>query len=347
MPPSSVFIVEDELIEAEDIRQTLEKLGYAVSGIARSGESVLQLLNTTRPDIVLMDIRLSGSMDGIETADRIRILYNLPVIFLTAHADETTLERAKITEPYGYVLKPFDERELHSAIEMGLYKHRMEVQASENERTIRVLANAIPDAVMLLDHNRQILALNNAMACRLGMDPHKAGGDQDHLSDHNGISASIQSRLEEILGSGQTIRSEEKNGTEWFEITLNPILGPAPDSSRILVQYHDITDHKRLEEQIKREGLTQIEHNMEKFQILNDQIRNPLQAIMGYVNLDCALYRQRIMEQIGLIDNLVSRLDHGWVESEKVRKFLLRHYHNNPDDEPVTPPMTGHEGGRG
>jgi CheY-like chemotaxis protein len=184
MPPTSVFICEDELIEAEDIRQTLEKLGYAVSGIARSGESVLQSLTTTRPDIVLMDIHLAGGMDGIETADRIRILYNLPVIFLTAHADETTLERAKVTEPYGYVLKPFGERELHSAIEMGLYKHRMEEQAKENERTIRVLANAIPDAIMLLDHNRQILALNNAMACRLGMDPVPAGRDPWHRPNH-------------------------------------------------------------------------------------------------------------------------------------------------------------------
>lgn len=347
MPPASVFIGEDELIEAEDIRQTLEKLGYTVTGIARSGESVLQSLNTTRPDIVLMDIHLAGRMDGIDTADRIRILHKIPVIFLTAHADETTLERAKITEPYGYILKPFDERELHTAIEMGLYKHRMEEQLKENERTIRVLANAIPDAVMLLDHNWQILALNNAMTLRLGRDPHRSWGNQNSLSDHNGISQLIRSRLEETIHHGRSLRFEEKSGTDWFEISLNPITGSAPDRPLVLVQYHDISDHKRLEEQIKTEGITQIEHNMEQFQILNDQIRNPLQAIMGYVNLDCVLYRQRIMEQIGLVDNLVSCLDHGWVESEKVRKFLLRHYRDTPNDEPGTTPMTGKEGGRG
>jgi len=337
MPPVSVFIVEDELIEAEDIRQTLEKLGYAVTGIARSAESALESINTSRPDIVLMDIHISGRMDGIDTAKRIRTL-NIPVIFLTAHADETTLERAKITEPYGYILKPFDDRELHSAIEIGLYKHRMEEQVQENERTIRVLANSIPDAIMLLDHNRQILALNNAMAYRLGRVPHRAGGDPVHISDNNGISASMQTRLEEILCYGLPLRFEEKTGTDWFEITLNPIPGPDPDRSLVLVQYHDISDYKRLEEQIEKEGITQIEHNMEQFQILNDQIRNPLQAIMGYVNLDCIQYRQRIMEQIELIDNLVSCLDHGWVESEKVRKFLLRHYHDDPDKELVTKP---------
>jgi hypothetical protein len=102
----------------------------------------------------------------------------------------------------------------------------------------------------------------------------------------------------------------------------------------ILLQYHDITDHKRFEEQLKKGGITQIEHNMEQFQILNDQIRNPLQAIMGYVNLDCAHYREHITEQISLIDTLVDRLDYGWVESEKVRRFLIRHYRYNPDNEP-------------
>jgi PAS domain S-box-containing protein len=333
MPPATVFIVEDELIEAEDLRQTLEKQGYAVAAIARSGESALETLRNNHPDLVLMDIHLAGDMDGVDTADRIRTLYNIPVIFLTAHADENTLERAKITEPYGYVLKPFDERELHSAIEMGLYKHRMEGQAKENERTIRVLANAVPDAVMLLDTSWQIIALNNAMALRLGRDPLRTGGNPAHLSEYDDLYTSVRSRLEETLRYGRIVRFEEKTGTDWFEISLNPIPGPAPDRSLILVQYHDISDHKRLEEQLKTEGITQIEQNMEQFQILNDQIRNPLQAIMGYVNLDCVQYRERIMEQIGLIDNLVSCLDHGWVESEKVRNFLIRHYRNNPEDE--------------
>ena len=322
MPPASVFIVEDELIEAEDIRQTLEKQGYAVTGIARSGESVLESLKTIRPDLVLMDIHLAGTMDGIDTADRIRTLYHIPVIFLTAHADETTLERAKVTEPYGYVLKPFDERELHSAIEMGLYKHRMEEQAKENERTIRVLANAIPDAVMLLDHNRQILALNDAMARRLGYNYYSdAHGRSSHpVRPERDLHLNrIPARRDPSFRPARPFRRE--NGDEWFEISLHPIRawkGRIPGSLSSTMISPTI---RRFEEQLKKEGITQIEQNMEQFQILNDQIRNPLQAIMGYVNLDCVLYRERIMEQIGLIDNLVDRLDHGWVESEKVRKF--------------------------
>src|SRR5512145_921894 len=161
MPLASVFIVEDELIEAEDIRQTLESRGYSVAGIARSGEAALETLGTVHADLVLMDIHLAGALDGIDTAQQVRVRHHIPVIFLTAHADEMSIARAKFTEPYGYVLKPFDERELHSAIEMALYKHRMEELARESERTIRVLANAIPDAVMLLDDNRKIIALND------------------------------------------------------------------------------------------------------------------------------------------------------------------------------------------
>ena len=345
MSPASVFIVEDELIEAEDIRLTLENKGYSVTGVARSGEEALGILRKKHPDLVLMDIHLAGTLDGIDTADRIRSLYAIPVIFLTSYADEETLGRAKVTEPYGYVLKPFDERELHSAIEMGLYKHRMEEQAKENERTIRVLANAVPDAVMLLDHNRQIIALNNAMARRLGRDLPRPGGDLPVLSLENDISASIRSRLEETLQHGRTLHFEEKTGTDWFEISLNPIPGSEPNRPLVLIQYHDISDHKRLEEQLKKEGVMQIEQNMEQFQILNDQIRNPLQAIMGYVSLDCVRYQENIMKQIGVIDDLVSRLDRGWVESEKVRKFLLRHYRYTPDDEPGTSLGEGQRGG--
>ncbi len=332
MSQASIFIVEDELIEAEDIRQTLEKQGYTVAGSARSGESVLELLTTIHPDLVLMDIHLAGILDGIDTAGKIRNLYHLPVIFLTAYADEITLGRAKYTEPYGYVLKPFDERELHSAIEMALYKHRMEERSKENERTIRILANAIPDAVMLLDKDRNIISQNDAMARRLGLDYTRSQQGCACPFDQNGMFPSLELKIQEITSSGRPIRFEEKSGNEWFEISLILIPGLEGRNPRIFVQFHDITAYKRFEEQLKKEGITRIEHNMEQFQILNDQIRNPLQAIMGYVNLDCVHYRDRILEQIGLINNLVSRLDQGWVESDKVRRFLLVRYRSASDD---------------
>jgi len=332
VPPTSVFIVEDELIEAEDIRHTLEEQGYAVTGVARSGEAALTTLREIRPDLILMDIHLSGVMDGIDTAEQIRVLYHIPVIFLTAHADDTTLARAKVTEPYGYILKPFDDREVRSVIEMALYKHRMEEQLKESERIIRVLANAIPDAIMLIDHNRQIIALNDAMARRIGRDNNWLQTESSLLYDAGGSITSMQLQMEKTLRTRQRVRFEENNGDVWAEISLTPVGEPFDDHVRVLIQYHDITDYKRFEAQLKKEGVSRLEQNMEQFQILNDQIRNPLQAIMGYVNLDCIKYRSHIINQIGIIDSLVDRLDHGWIESEKVRRFLLLHYRNVPEN---------------
>lgn len=346
MPADTIVIVEDELIEAEDIRQTLELLGYCITGIYRTGESALDALKTSRPDLVLLDLHLAGRLDGIDTAEQVHTLYNIPVIFLTAHADDESLERAKVTEPYGYVIKPFDERELHSSIKMALYKHHMEEQAQENARTIRVLANAIPDAVMLLDENHRIIALNDAMARRIGHSPSITDKPAPVIrSGSYGSLTSLESQVSDVLGSLRPTRFEEKTGNEWFEVTLHPVIGHKSSEKQVFVQYHDITDHKIFEDKIKRDGLTRIAQNMEQFQILNDQIRNPLQAIMGYVCLDCIHYRERILEQVAVIDTLVDRLDNGWLESEKVRRFLLRHYRSSQDNAGGSPDGTAPEGG--
>jgi CheY-like chemotaxis protein len=141
--PASLFIVEDEAIVANDIKETLKSLGYAVLGIAKSGEIALEKVPETMPDLILMDIHLAGELDGIETAGKINILYNIPVIYLTAYADKALLDRAKITEPYGYVIKPYDERELHSVIEMALYKHRIESEIKKRDTILFAVSSAV------------------------------------------------------------------------------------------------------------------------------------------------------------------------------------------------------------
>jgi two-component system, response regulator PdtaR len=143
MAAPSIFIVEDEAIVANDIRETLKVLGYGVSGIAKSGAVAIERVKETRPDLVLMDIRLDGRMDGIETAGQIRSSFDIPVIYLTAHADTDLLERAKITEPYGYVLKPYDERELLSNIRIALYKHTVEREIRKRDAILFALSSAV------------------------------------------------------------------------------------------------------------------------------------------------------------------------------------------------------------
>ena len=136
-PAGSILVVEDETVVGRDIQARLTELGYDVAGVLTSGEEALDFLASHRPDLVLMDIRLKGAMDGIVTADSVRDLYNIPVVYLTAFVDETTLQRARVTEAFGYILKPFDARDLHITISMALSKHRMETKLRESEQRYR------------------------------------------------------------------------------------------------------------------------------------------------------------------------------------------------------------------
>lgn len=133
MKATRILVVEDEAIVAMVIKKRLMNLGYSVSGVAATGKDAITKVEGTFPDLVLMDIMLKGDMDGIEAADEIRKRFSIPVVYLTAHSDENTLERAKLTEPYGYILKPFTERDLSSNIEIAIHKHLREKQKERSD----------------------------------------------------------------------------------------------------------------------------------------------------------------------------------------------------------------------
>lgn len=155
-----ILVVEDEAITARDIRTRLERLGYEVPAIVHSGEEALALAERQRPDLVLMDIRLAGPMDGIETARQLRERFGVPVTYLTAYADESTIARAKQTMPYGFLLKPLEERELHSTIQMALYRHHLEEEVLEGRQWLATILSAIGDGVVATDADGLIRFLN-------------------------------------------------------------------------------------------------------------------------------------------------------------------------------------------
>lgn len=126
MSKVKVFVVEDESIVSKDIQNSLVKIGYEVVGSSATGEKAIEDIQNSSPDIILMDIMLKGEINGIETAEIVRNNFSIPIIFLTAYADEDTLHKAKITEPHGYILKPFKEIDLQTSIEMAIYKHQKE-----------------------------------------------------------------------------------------------------------------------------------------------------------------------------------------------------------------------------
>ncbi|HMQ79837.1 MAG TPA: PAS domain S-box protein [Ignavibacteria bacterium] len=155
-----IMVVEDEGIIAQDIKNCLEGLGYIVPDVVFTGREAISRAEELRPDLVLMDIVLKGDIDGIETAAEIRKKYNIPIVYLTAYEDDRTLKRAKMTEPLGYILKPFEERYLRSSIEMALYKHQMETKLKENERWLSAILKSVGDAVIVTDQFGFIKFLN-------------------------------------------------------------------------------------------------------------------------------------------------------------------------------------------
>jgi PAS domain S-box-containing protein len=160
MKGSKILIVEDERIVAEDIRKTLDRLGYRVSAIASSGEGAIKNIEHETPDLVLMDIMLKGKMEGTRIAEVIRSRFTIPVVYLTAYADQKILEEAKMTGPYGYIVKPFTEAELFTTIEIALYKHTLEMRLRESEEKFRDLFESANDMIIIVDKDGAVIDAN-------------------------------------------------------------------------------------------------------------------------------------------------------------------------------------------
>ena len=160
MAKAGILIVEDERIIAMDIKHSLLNLGYDVVGMVASGEDAITKAGESYPDLILMDIMLQGEIDGIEAAAQIRRRYNIPMVYLTAYANDTILQRAKLTQPFGYVLKPFRESELYSNIEIALYRHEMEKKLQSREHWLGVTLRSISDGVIATDVTGQVIFMN-------------------------------------------------------------------------------------------------------------------------------------------------------------------------------------------
>ncbi|MBI3950019.1 MAG: sigma 54-interacting transcriptional regulator [Acidobacteria bacterium] len=176
MNNANVLVVEDETSLADLVEHKLKSLGYSVAAKAPSGEEAIRKVAETSPDLVLMDIVLEGEMDGVEAAELIRSRFDIPVVYMTACADDATLERAKVTEPYGYILKPLKVRELQTTIEVALYKHEMEKRLRQSEQWLATTLKSIGDAVIATDKEGQITFLNRVAEALTGWTLQEASG---------------------------------------------------------------------------------------------------------------------------------------------------------------------------
>ncbi len=242
MKKEHILIVEDEWIVANDIKVCLKRLGYEVAGIAISGVEALKKAEKLKPDLVLMDIVLEGRVNGIDAAAKLRSRFNIPVVYLTAYSDIITVDRAKKTEPYGYILKPFDDRDLHSTIEMALYKHTMENMLRESEAFNFALFQYNPIETIVVDNEGKVKKIN--MAKRKSGDRLPNIGDvmyKDYARKHE---IDMFAELLKCIKAGKKKDFPElKYGDKFLNITI------APFSEGAIITAQDVSERKKAEEE--------------------------------------------------------------------------------------------------
>lgn len=256
MPKVKILVVEDERIVAKDIQSTLKILGYEVPAICSSVQDALAKIKEIHPDLLLVDIVLKGNHDGIELAQKARTEYKIPTIYLTAYEDEETLNRAKLTEPLGYILKPFDERDLRTTLEMALYRHNMESKLLESELRYRLLVEHSPDGIAIQSEDRMEFA-NHAAAKILGeSDPQKLIGQSIMSFIPSENLELAKEKIQYVITNWSTLPFLEDqiiktNGCKIdVEVALVPLYYKGKPATQVI--FRDITERKRAEIELEK-----------------------------------------------------------------------------------------------
>jgi len=295
MKDIKILIVEDEIIVAEDIKDSLEELGYIITAIADSGEQAIQEATITQPDLVLMDIRLKGKIDGIQASETIWNNFKIPIVYLTANSDISTIKRAKNTEPFGYVTKPFRERELHAAIEIALHRHQLEKKLKEREQWLETILTSLGDAVIVTDDKSCITLLNPAAEVLTGWKQADALGRNVteifnifHAQTRSEVDSPIAKALQTGVVVGlpeHTILVNKHNIEIPIDDSAAPIKNDEDEVIGAVLVFRDITDRKLAEEalreseqrlvwQASHDPLTGLANRHEFEQRLEDALQN-------------------------------------------------------------------------
>lgn len=282
MEKPRILIVEDEGLVARDLESMVRNLGYRVVGVCSSGEEAFRLINTRHPDLIIMDIVLQGRIDGIKAADEIRRRYNLPIIFLTAHTDEATFQRAKVTNPLAFLHKPVEQKELLTVIEMALYKHRTEMKLREKEEWLSTILEGIADGVIATDAHGVVTFMNPVAAALTGWKPDSVVSRrlEDIVMLYDGDKeSSFSLSPQEIIEHGSFpknipnlwIVSQQKKTPVEIKASVIHDENGAPTGLVILI--HDITERRQHEEQLRvlaiHDSLTQLPNRILFFDRLN------------------------------------------------------------------------------
>ncbi|MFP3871750.1 MAG: PAS domain S-box protein [Candidatus Aenigmatarchaeota archaeon] len=249
MVEAEILVVEDEMVVAEDIKESLKDIGHRVVGITSRGEKAIELAREKVPDLILMDIVLKGEIDGVEAAEKIGSEFDIPIIYLTAYSDDKRLERAKVTEPYGYILKPYRKRELASNIEMALYKQRMEKKLKESEKKYRAIFENTGTAMAIIEENKTISMANDEVEKLTGYPKEELEGEKKWTEL---VSGSDLDRMEKYH---RERRENLEEIPERYNFTLINKFGDArevimqvgmmPDDKKSIVSLIDVTEERK------------------------------------------------------------------------------------------------------
>ena len=293
-----ILIVEDERITAADISARLKQMGYQPVGQAASGEQAIALAGELRPDLVLMDIQLEGEMDGIAAANEIRQRFHIPSIFLSAYSEQDTIERAKLVEPFGYILKPFDGRDLRATIAVALYKHRAEEALRGETVRRRILFEQLPDGIFIIDpQTARFVEFNTGAHRQLGYSREEFALLTIHDLDAKETALETKARLAELVHKGR-VDFETLQRTRQGEVRIVHISAQLVElQGQQLYQCvcRDITERKRIEHKLRETNL-ELEQTTARAEAANrskseflanmsHEIRTPMNGVLGMTEL--------------------------------------------------------------
>ncbi len=256
-----ILIVEDDSDVVGYIEHLLKSLGYSVCGVVSSGKAAIRKAAETQPDLALIDMMLTGDIDGIAVAEQMRTRFNIPVVYLTAYVDQRLLKRAQIAEPFGYVLKPFAERRLHLNIEIALYRHEMERKFRESEQWLSTILRSIGDAVIATDKNGQVQFINSVAETLTGWRLEEAFGkdlgevfnvisEETDVPIKTQIMKALRRRIVVSLAEPNILAARDGKKTP-IDYSAAPIRDEKQNTTGVVLVFRDITRRKEAEEALR------------------------------------------------------------------------------------------------